>query len=320
MFRQTGSITRRGPRLRGGRCAIISLVSLLPALAAAQAPQTARDDTIVVTGQKVTKEEARQLASSYARAVLALPASGQYARWKSPVCPRVIGLGEQAAKIVADKIHNEALAAGARVGKSRCKANLFVTFTDEPDAQIKVLLHKSGRLVDRLSASDQLQLSNSKRPVRWWYNARWEGANGHQMSGEPPMLLNAIVEGGSAPGVNSKGGDQYLDGYSTTLIGSRIRSNFETAFVVIDPNKAEGKTLAALAAYVAFVSLAEIRMDPVNNNVTILTLFDETRPVGDLTLVDRAFLKAVYSTPPNRDRREQAGAILASMTRALTRE
>ena len=252
------------------RYAVAAALCFVPALASAQAAPDFDSETIVVTGQRLSKEEAKRAASSYTRDALALPPSGQYARWKSPVCVRVLGLSNDLALIVTNKIKAEAQAATARVAKPGCKPNIEVVFTDDADRQVSAILKRSARIIDRnTSSADMAQLTSSARPVRWWSVAQAEGINGHQLTGQSAMMLSAQVPGGSGPGINSRGNDQYLDGYSTTLIGSATRSSFESLYVIVDLGKAEGRLLSAVAAYVSLVSLAQIRMGPASSRNTV---------------------------------------------------
>lgn len=277
-------------------------------------------DTIVVNGKPLSRAEARVAAQTYVRGVVALPVSGQYARWKDAICPHVIGLSATNGAIVESKIRAVALDAGARVAKPGCRANLDIVFTDDSDAQIAVILRHSTRMMRQMSAADQDSLVHGTRPVRWWYGIRTEGADGHQIGGESAALLGASIEGGG-PGFVSNGEGLYADGYDSTLVGTRVRSNFDSACIVVDFNRAAGKTLGAVAAYVSLIALAQVKLSATGAEDSVLALFESpASAITDLSRRDRAFLKALYRIPINRERQQQATAIAAEMTGLLALE
>ncbi len=301
------------------RLAFLSLIVVAAsAQAQTQSPTSPADrETIVVTGKPLNRAEARAAAQAYVRGVVALPVSGQYARWKDAICPHVIGLSATNGAIVESKIRSVAVDAGARVAKSGCRANLDIVFTDDSDAQIAVILRRSTKMLRQMSAGDQDALVHGTRPVRWWYGTRTEGADGHQIGGESAALLGASIEGGG-PGFISNGEGRYVDGYDSTLVGTRVRSNFESACIVVDLNRVAGRTLGAVAAYVSLVALAQVRMNAAAADESILGLFEDAVPQAtDLSRRDHAFLKALYRIPINRERQQQATAIAAEMTGLL---
>ncbi len=297
-----------------------SLSALSIAASAAPATLPTPQDSIVVTGNRASPAETRAAAQRYVRGVIGTPVMGQYARWKKPVCPNVIGLAPENAAIVDAKIRAVAVDAGVRVAKAGCDPNLDIVFTDDSEGQMRAILHRSKRMMKKMSAADSEALARGTQPVRWWYDTRIEAMDGHQAGGEPAALLNAQIEGGG-PGFVSSGGDtQYLDGYSSSLIGTRMRVNVESAAIIVDTNRASGRTLSAVSAYVALIALAQIRMGvDAGDGDTLLRLFDKDAPAfSDLTSWDRAFLKAVYRTPPDRERRDQTFAIAGAMAKSLT--
>jgi hypothetical protein len=61
------------------------------------------DETIVVTGTRMTRGQAFEMARRYTRAVLAVPQADQNARWADPLCIGAIGLRPEVA--VPDRGH-----------------------------------------------------------------------------------------------------------------------------------------------------------------------------------------------------------------------
>lgn len=291
------------------------------ALASATAAVAAPDDTITVTGKRLTRDEVRAVARSYVRGVLALPSSGQYARWKDPICPHVIGLYDAHAALVTNRIREIAREAGARVAGPRCEVNLDVVFTTDGVSQMQTIARRSSRMMKDMPAPEREALLHGAQPVRWWYVTRVEGMNGHQVNGESAMLLTAQIEGGG-PGFIQNGNGQYLDSYSSTIVGTGARAHFYSAVVLVDANRAKGRTLDAVADYVAMVSLAQLRMDGMTpGEDSVLNLFADGEPAAaGLTRSDAAFLKALYTVPPDRERQQQASAIMTVMARLLAQD
>lgn len=288
-----------------------------PALA-----QSASD--IVVTGQRLSKEEVREQARSFVRGVSATPVSGQFARWREPICAKTIGLAPDNAALVTEKIREIARAANMRLAKPKCVTNLLIVFTDNADRDVAALRKQGGgRVFGKYDPVETRLLAEGGRPVRWWYKTAIEGRYGHQPSGTPGALLGAQIEGaGGGQGINSNGEAAAVDGYSSSLVGTHIRAKIEQATFIVDANAASGRTLKSVAAYAALVTLARIRMDgAIAAEDSILRLFslDEPKPT-DLTARDRVFLAALYQVPANRDARQQERQIAVVMSKLLTGE
>lgn len=297
---------------------------LLLALGSVAIVATAPGDEIVVTGQILSKGEIREQARAFVRGVSATPVSGQFARWREPVCPKTIGIAPENAAIVTEKIREVAKDAGVRVAKAKCKTNLLIVFTDNADPVIADLKKSGGRVFGKFDPVERRLLSESRRPARWWYTTEIEGSDGHKPTGTSSALLTAQIEGGAGGGNGfiSNGDTQAMDGYNTSNIGTRIRVKIEQANFIVDANAASGRTLKSVAAYAALVTLARIRMDSVNaSEGSILALFSpsETRP-ADLTPRDKAFLAALYRVPSNRDARQQERQIAVQMAKILLPE
>ncbi len=311
------------PLIRGIVAVAGGLAIINPALAQKTPDQTARaqaSETIIVTGKLPSPSEARDVSAKFVQNFAALPVSGQFARWKTPVCPKVIGLQAAHRDIVAGEIARVANGAGITLGGSRCKANLIVTFAEDANGLVGAMKTQHGKLLASIPTQERELLVNSELPVRWWYLTDVQGADGHQMSSDSAALLTAQISG-SAPGFISNGKGRYVDGYDSSLIGTRVRVNIEGASVIVDANRAQGRSLKAVASYVAMVTLARIKLGSiVESEDSILGLFAGAGAIvrNDLSAQDRAFLAALYKVPPNRDARQQRGAIIQVMTKILS--
>jgi hypothetical protein len=90
--------------------------------------------------------------------------------------------------------------------------------------------------------------------------------------------------------------------------------NLSSVIVLIDAPRANGVNFGQLAAYVAMVGLAEIRVHAkIGDAPTILRLFTDSAnaPALGMSTWDAAYLKALYHT--EHDDRTQFLALKASM-------
>jgi hypothetical protein len=287
--------------------------------------QSNKSNEIIVTGQSQTTEQIREEAKLFVKAASAMPVAGQFARWRVPICPKTSGIAESNAAIVNAKIRLVAEEAGIRVAKANCKPNLVIIFTDNAAGIIAELSTKKNRAFGGMGFRERELLTTSGGIARWWYATGVEGIDGHQSTAVPAALMTASLGGSVADGASassamvSNGQTTGIDGYSSSLIGTRVRAKIERATFIVDANKADGRTLKSVAAYAALVTLARIKMDhAISDPNTILGRFaDPKAPAEDLTARDKAFLSALYEVPPNRDARQQTQQIVVAMSKIL---
>lgn len=272
-----------------------------------------------------SQEELREQAREFVRGISATPVSGQFARWREPICAKTIGLAPEHTALVTEKVRSTARGADIRVAKGKCTTNVLIVFTDNADRDIAILRKKSGRALGNFDPVERRLLTEAQRPARWWYVTGIEGIDGHKPTGSPSGLLNAKIEGnaGSASlsgGMMSNGDTSGIDGYNSSLVGSRIRARIDQAVLIVDANVAQGRTLNSIAAYAALVTLARIRMNSAKAaDDSILGLFTGVDPrPDDLTRRDKAFLAALYRVPPNREARQQERQIAVVMSKLLS--
>lgn len=295
------------------------------AMLAAAAPAVAQDarkdgDTIVVTGERVTRDEAREEAKGFVRNIAAIPVDGQFARWKKPVCVKVTGIGAANAKFVADRIAGIATDAGIALAPAGCKTSLLVAFAYDAGKTVTKIRQRHSKPFFATSLPDRALLAQSELPVRWWYQTDLESADGMAATGQSTAVTSAQSPGEGGVGIPSIEGARYTDAYRSSLIGTQVRVKIEGATVIVDTGRAAGKTLNAVASYVAMVSLARVKLGAVaTDDRSILALFSNAgSPPSDLSANDRAFLAALYKVPDNRSAKVQEAAIVAEMIKAMT--
>jgi hypothetical protein len=240
------------------------------------------------------KEILRHKITSYIWSITP-PNGAPLGRWQryAPLCPLVAGLPHDDGEYLLKRLSQIATAAGAPLAREHCKVNLYVVLTSQPDALMKAWSNRDPWMFD--GRSDQggtiiHSFLNAKTAARAWYNVFYTGYDGLP---EAMMSNTAHAWGG-------------------------IMHDLWSAIIVIDASRAKGVSYGQLAAYIAMIGLAQIRLDAkLDNAPTILQLFsdpEKAAPQG-LSTWDQAFLKGLYSTTPAD--RTQRLAIARSMAHEI---
>lgn len=272
---------------------------VLPALLALPGPSLAiapgDDDPIVVTGQRMTRGEAHQMARAYTRAVLAAPQSDQNARWAEPLCIGAIGLRAEVAQPLIDRIEATARQVGARVAKGQCQPNVMIAFLLDSDAAFARLERKRPDLLDTTRRDERRTLGQPGLPVRWFYGQVVEGLGGRGVGPDAAGL-------GGAPGALMD--LPVLNQGAASRINSPAQVSIKGVTVMVDVPRISDVPFDTLSDYLAFGILSRTRLDAEPEGMSIMSLFSPAaaateRPTG-LSDLDRAMLKALYKIPINR--------------------
>ena len=234
------------------------------------------------------------------------PAAG-LARWQDPVCPLVTGLPMHHGEYILGRISEIAQAAGAPIGREKCRPNLFIIVSKQPEKDLRYLQQRHNQEVFGDAAPITVeQFIKTPRPVRTWYDTMERTPEGLPLvTMSFPGVSQQKVEWSMGALVVTPVRPAMSDGSPTNpwSQASHLVLNMVFAirrvFVVVDPTKFKGVSLGQLADYVAMAGLAQIKLDThVADDPTILALFDkgpQTASPG-LTEWDQAFLKSVYGT------------------------
>ena len=126
------------------------------------------------------------------------------------------------------------------------------------------------------------ELMQSKKPVRWWYATKIEGANGE------PVIDGRVLR------------------YTASLISSGVEIDLTSTVVIVDINQSNGYPLESVASYISMVAFAQINgaTPEASSNSSILGMFNNDKPrieaLRNLTIWDRAYLHALYKIAPDR--------------------
>lgn len=300
-------------RIRTRIAAALTGCALIATPALPLAAQEMDNDVIVVEGRSMTRKQARAEARGMINALGAPLASDQYARWHMPVCPKVLNLRPEHARIITERIREVAGAAGAKVGKPGCKSNILIAFSEDAGALYRKMSLRNGFLFHSyfIGPVTHEALKGPDLPVRWFYYTHTESMAGIPFWPTETANMFGFPDGF---GINTS----TLDG-TVGYIGSRARVAINTAVVLVDVRRAEGVSLDSLASYIAMASLAGQRVPAgavVVPSITNLFVGGDAQ-TSRLSEWDQAYLKALYSTPPNLQRRAQRSAMAARIAAAL---
>ncbi|MFL6845632.1 MAG: hypothetical protein ACJ8ER_12210 [Allosphingosinicella sp.] len=309
---------------------LLSRTMMLPAagfglaIAAAQAaapPAQPASDPIVVEGIRLPEKAARDRATQFVRSTGVAAGETPVARWVDPVCPQVLGLetvGERAAEA---RIRAIAAEAGIEVAPENCRPNIIVSFTPDPASVARAIEKREPWRLARLSPAARNSMLTGSAPVRWLYSTEVRGRHGdsQNVAGGATQTIPATHAGSGAG--SSLGGDvPSLMHYDNSLLSTLTNRVLTSALVIIDTDQAMGKKLDTLAAYSALVALAEIRNVDARPEGSMLSLFETPAPPRDLTAQDKAFLRALYRLPLDRQAMLHRGLLVHDISEAITLE
>jgi hypothetical protein len=251
-------------------------------------------DTITVEGAR-EKEIVRRQIGSYVSDITRWSFGTGLARWEKrvPLCPLVAGLSRDDGEYILSRLSQVTTAAGAPLASEHCKPNFYVIVTSEPDELMKAWSKRDPWMFS--SDVDQggtviRRFLNASTPVRAWYNIEFTNRDGW------PGHWGHVRE---------------------VFIGGGLR-DLSSVIEVVDARLAKGVSFGQLAAYIAMVGLAQIKLDAkLGDAPTILQVFSnpaKAPPLG-LSTWDQAYLKALYHS--ERPDNTQHLAIARSMVHEI---
>ena len=291
------------------------------AFVAAQVPaplsERERSPIIVVPGERVTAEAAREKAARFVRSTGVAAGTIPAARWVDPICPEVQGLEEIGKRAAEIKIRSVAASAGVDVASERCRANIIINFTPEPAGLVRAIERVGTSRLGQLTPSAREAMRTGSAPIRWMYSTEVRSRHGTMTNAEGGAgQSTAATHVGSGAG-GSLGGDITMVHYENSLVSTLTNRVLTSAIVIIDTDAAMGRRLDALAAYAALVALAEIRNAGATPEGSILSMFASSAPPRDLTAQDLAFLRALYRMPLDRKAIQHRGQLMQGITQTL---
>jgi hypothetical protein len=264
--------------VRSKPIAVLSLALLAGSSLAGETPESSQlIPEIVVTG---SRDEALR---SFVEALAVTGPTGQLARWKHSVCPRVFGIESSRAERMAQRIVEVGQSVGLAGARSGCRPSVFILVTPDPDSLAAQLVARYPITLGRDGRSRLKRFVDSDRPARWL------------------AVTDPCGEGCSLP--NSR-------------IVKSTTPTITTMLVIVDAGRLAGYSLSEVSDYLALVVLSNPPADGEPPSDSILSIFGATRPAGaryGLTRYDREFLAALYRVELNESARSQRRYIINRM-------
>ena len=243
-------------------------------------PPKARVESTTVAAPRDRAAVERQVRT-FVNAIAVKPGDESLARWQNqiPLCPLVAGMPKADGEYILSRISKIATAAGAPLARPNCKGNFFVVVTSDPEGVIKAWSKRDVRIFgdETDQGGTKIRDFQASSPVRVWYNTEF-----YKLDGTPLGNLEGRTD----------------DSARATRIEINNYRALSSVIAIVDTRRMKDVSFGQVAAYVAMVGLAQIRLQAhVTEAPTILNLFDASGKASPaLTAWDESFLKAVYQT------------------------
>jgi hypothetical protein len=237
----------------------------------------------------------------------------QYARFRDPICVKVIGLPAEFDAFVAKRVTDIARQVDAPVAAAaNCTPNVNVLFSAQPQAQLDDISKRRDILFGFHWVAQTKQLSTFNRPVQSWYLTRTVGTGG-----DSALELNQ--------GSTFTDGLVSLDARPVGRAGSRLGEDMSSelvhSLIIADANKVAGEKIDAVADYVAVLALSRWqKLETCSGLPTILNLMADGCDASDrpeaATEADLALLKGLYAADPRESGNQQRATIASAIRKA----
>jgi hypothetical protein len=321
-----------------GRSAILAAMAALLAAGAASANQSdpapaAKDGTakdlsgVTVTGP-AKLDALVNPASQFVRSHLPTSRNEQYARFRDPVCVRVLGLPPEFDAFVAKRVVDLAKAVKAPLDPSPvCTPNVNVIFSPKPQQQLSDIAKRRDILFGYYFRTDAKKIATFDRPIQSWYLTRSVGTDGQdilELNGGPACVSS---HGPGAPPCDIKAPP--VKGRAGSRLGNDMSSELVHSLILADANRVSGEKIGAVADYIAVLALSRWQgLERCNGIPTILNLLaddcDRDSAPEAATEADLGLLTGLYAVSP-RDagplqRASIAGRLQAELKKAASAE
>lgn len=268
------------------------------ALQAQDTPSASEQPEIIVRGEaELETDELRDAVGDIA--MRGRSYEHPMARYQSPLCPAVIGMGEAMGGKVVQRIRSNALDAGMEVDEDGCTANALMIVTDDTEKLIEQMRKNHPRLFNTRILREIKAARNRNDGAIVWSTYILQGPQGRgKASG---TVVSNSLEGSFA---NAGGAAQEL----RLTFPSRSHIPYSTdktsTILVFDVDRLDRMHLDQLADFATMRILGspQPRIEfEEDDAMSILTLFDgelEQAPMA-MTALDRAYLRGLYAMEPN---------------------
>lgn len=294
-----------------------ALLAAAPA-SATEPAETAKPGTSVSGVTVTAPEKPNPLVNSetqFVRWHLTENRNQQYARFRDPICVKVLGLPPEFDAFIAKRVVELSREVKAPVDPSpACRANVDVIFSAKPQAQLDDIAKRRDILFGFHFMAETKKLSTFSRPVQAYYLTRGVDTQGNSvLELNDPHPYDPAE--GKAPALMGRAGSRLGNDMSTELVH---------ALVLADANKVAGQKIEAIADYIAVLALAKWRgLERCNAIPTILNLMAENcgEDVPEAaTAADLGLLTGLYAVDPRESGSQQRMTIAGRMEAGLKKD
>jgi hypothetical protein len=242
----------------------------------------------------------------------------QYARFRDPVCVKVVGLPAEFDAFVARRVVEVAKKVSAPVADAAtCKPNVNVIFSSQPQAQLSDIAKHRDVLFGFVFKAEMKQVSTFKLPIQSWYLTRSVGTDGNgilELEDTAPCVSSGFV-----PTCDIKAPP--LKGRAGSRLGNDMSSELVHSLIIADANKVAGEKIDAVADYIAVLALSRWqKLERCSGLPTILNLMAEGCDASDrpdaATEADLALLKGLYAADPRESGSQQRASMASAIRKA----
>jgi hypothetical protein len=246
----------------------------------------------------------------------------QYARFRDPICVKVVGLPAEYDAFVARRLAEMVREVKAPAADAAtCTPNVNVIFSTQPQAQLTDIARRRDVLFGFYFKADAKRTFTFLRPIQSWYLTRVVGTDGREileLNDSSPCLGTGLP---GAPPCDLKAPP--LTGRAGSRLGNDMSSELVHSLIIVDANKVAGQKIDAVADYIAVLALSRWQgLERCSGLPTILNLMAdgcdaEDRPQA-ATPSDLALLAGLYQVNPREVGTLQRAAIAEVMRKAAS--
>lgn len=276
--------------------------------AAPSLPPPNRNNLEIVVTPPITQGERREQLRDFARAVIREPRRGlPIARFRFPVCAKVIGLADDDARAIETRIHDNA----ARIGLGAdpdpdCTPTIRAAFMAPGAGPPESWLSDDSPQLAHLPIWQRRELQAEAGPVRAFNRVIVRDHEGQPINGSEKN--GRVMDAGIPTLVDPLGASDPINVAEIT-----------GAAILIEREAADGFTLAQLADYITLRTLLATGTPDADTIVaapTILTLFQGRDAPAGMTSFDEALLQALYRASRNSTPRRVISDVAVRTVRA----
>jgi hypothetical protein len=243
----------------------------------------------------------------------------QYARFRDPVCVKVVGLPGEFDAFIAKRVVDVARQVNAPVADAEtCKPNVNVIFSTQPQAQLTDIAKHRDVLFGFVWRTNLKQAATFSRPIQSWYLTRVI-----ESKGDGALELNAGTAFMLIPGQGLVSLGKTPIGEAGSRLGENLSSELVHSLIIADANKVAGEKIDAVADYIAVLALSRWQgLERCSSLPTILNLMAdgcdaEDRPQA-ATPGDLALLEGLYTANVRESGSQQRATIASAIRKATT--